>query len=656
MSRLVILAWLWGILSFQPNRLSAAWAKVPIIDVPERISGIAIGRLDGAETLVIAHGRRLDMIRWSGGGWVVSNINLITGIESVVSDRSSLWAPLYSGIRFSSLDQPQWPPAGIGAALDFKDSCPSVISIIPGGAADRDGRLKINDKIEAIAQSGDSFVASCGIEGASVIQMIRGQKGTTVRLRVIPATDPNSRAEIDIVRANLKVERPAGSASPGSESASAFKSHSGIRAAHTPLAISPARTDGVNRLYVASAIGEELLELTPQSPAQSQRWTIDRIHMPGIGTDAMQATVSRIDGKARIFANRVFEGPIVSTDTTCGHSTKHFKLYECTWSGQWECNKISEPCPGPFVTNPRGERNYDVILGLHKILTRKAGAGWTSIGRFSGIHYMVSSLEMDDAIYTDDRLVRFRDDFGRHSVTSIGDIPGNLVSLAPAQIGADAKERAYMGGDDWHVYETMVSTAGPILRDIGKARGIPWQILPGDLRNTGHHHLYVSEERGGSFGGSGTTITEYTHFPDRSAVAVLGFDIENSSSDAVSQDGAGGVLGNLLRSELGRFEHLDIIETDNIDRVQSEREFQRAQCSEDSCLAKIGAILHAQSLVKGRINRENGGIVISLRVIDVHSGETILDRTRMVEAEIQIPVAIALLARTCALEWPLLAN
>ncbi len=92
---------------------------------------------------------------------------------------------------------------GIGAALRSENGYTSVVNLIPGGPADVDKRLKPGDKIEAVAQGDDGpWVEAVGMKIDRLVALIRGAKGTVVRLRIIPAdaVDPAARALIRLVR------------------------------------------------------------------------------------------------------------------------------------------------------------------------------------------------------------------------------------------------------------------------------------------------------------------------------------------------------------------------------------------------------------------------------------------------------------------------
>lgn len=77
---------------------------------------------------------------------------------------------------------------GIGAQLRNTDDYTTIVDIIPGGPADKSKNLFANDKIVAVAE-GDTgeFVDVVGWRVDDVVQLIRGKKGTIVRLSVMRA-------------------------------------------------------------------------------------------------------------------------------------------------------------------------------------------------------------------------------------------------------------------------------------------------------------------------------------------------------------------------------------------------------------------------------------------------------------------------------------
>lgn len=88
---------------------------------------------------------------------------------------------------------------GIGASLQSDDGKTVVHQIVPGGAADRDGRLKEGDTITAVAQidaksgSQSEFVEILNMKLTHVVRLIRGERGTKVVLRVQPKGTTESR-------------------------------------------------------------------------------------------------------------------------------------------------------------------------------------------------------------------------------------------------------------------------------------------------------------------------------------------------------------------------------------------------------------------------------------------------------------------------------
>jgi carboxyl-terminal processing protease len=81
---------------------------------------------------------------------------------------------------------------GIGALLRSENGQTIVAEVLPGGAAAADGRLKQNDKIIGVAQGDDQFIDVQDMKLRDVVKLIRGNRGTKVQLKVLPAekTEP----------------------------------------------------------------------------------------------------------------------------------------------------------------------------------------------------------------------------------------------------------------------------------------------------------------------------------------------------------------------------------------------------------------------------------------------------------------------------------
>lgn len=98
---------------------------------------------------------------------------------------------------------------GIGARLQGEDDYTKIVEIIPGGPAANSKLLDPEDKIIAVAQGDDGeFVDIIGWRVTDAVKLIRGPKGTTVRLQIIPAkSDINAKIkEISLVRDKVKLE------------------------------------------------------------------------------------------------------------------------------------------------------------------------------------------------------------------------------------------------------------------------------------------------------------------------------------------------------------------------------------------------------------------------------------------------------------------
>ncbi|NLB55013.1 MAG: carboxy terminal-processing peptidase [Lentisphaerae bacterium] len=95
---------------------------------------------------------------------------------------------------------------GIGATLQSEDGAAKIVHIVPGGAADKDKRLKPGDKIFAVAQGDEPPVNILHMPLNKSVSLIRGKKGTKVVLYINPRSDPSSVRVIDIIRDEVKIE------------------------------------------------------------------------------------------------------------------------------------------------------------------------------------------------------------------------------------------------------------------------------------------------------------------------------------------------------------------------------------------------------------------------------------------------------------------
>jgi carboxyl-terminal processing protease len=96
---------------------------------------------------------------------------------------------------------------GIGAQLQTENEYTKIREIIKGGPADKSKQLFAGDKIIGVAQGKDSDVVNV-IDWRidDVVSLIRGKKGTAVRLKIIPSSEPNSTKLVDLLRDKIVLE------------------------------------------------------------------------------------------------------------------------------------------------------------------------------------------------------------------------------------------------------------------------------------------------------------------------------------------------------------------------------------------------------------------------------------------------------------------
>ena len=90
---------------------------------------------------------------------------------------------------------------GIGARLKYDDGYTIVEEVIEGGAAFTDGRLKKGDKIIGVSfDASDNFVDVIEMKLTKVVDMIRGKKGTRVKLKVLVPKEEDEEESAGIER------------------------------------------------------------------------------------------------------------------------------------------------------------------------------------------------------------------------------------------------------------------------------------------------------------------------------------------------------------------------------------------------------------------------------------------------------------------------
>ncbi|HAQ26252.1 MAG TPA: tail-specific protease, partial [Pseudomonas sp.] len=101
---------------------------------------------------------------------------------------------------------------GIGAVLQSDNEHVKVVRLVPAGPAEKSKQIAPADKIVAVGQQDDEMVDVIGWRLDEVVKLIRGPKGSVVRLEVIPASNaPNDQTSkvVSITREAVKLEEQA---------------------------------------------------------------------------------------------------------------------------------------------------------------------------------------------------------------------------------------------------------------------------------------------------------------------------------------------------------------------------------------------------------------------------------------------------------------
>lgn len=95
--------------------------------------------------------------------------------------------------------------SGIGAVLSSEDGYTKIVEVVPNGPADKEGTLRENDRIIAVAQEGGEPVDVMDMPLSKVVTLIRGKEGSRVTLTILPARKGAQAApeKVTITRGNV---------------------------------------------------------------------------------------------------------------------------------------------------------------------------------------------------------------------------------------------------------------------------------------------------------------------------------------------------------------------------------------------------------------------------------------------------------------------
>lgn len=95
--------------------------------------------------------------------------------------------------------------SGIGAVLSSEDGYTKVVEVVQNGPADKEGTLRENDRIIAVAQEDGETVDVMDMPLSKVVTLIRGKEGSRVTLTILPARKGAQAApeKVTITRGNV---------------------------------------------------------------------------------------------------------------------------------------------------------------------------------------------------------------------------------------------------------------------------------------------------------------------------------------------------------------------------------------------------------------------------------------------------------------------
>lgn len=196
-------------LSYRPDRSKEDWPadKAAADDIWERrLKYELIAELLEEETLDNAI-KKLER-RYTRMKRFVNEIEIHNVQETFLTSLAKLYDPHSSFFSWDSAQefniQISNSLVGIGAQLRDVDGYCVIESLIPGGPAEMSGQIHPGDKVIEVTQDGGEPVDVVGMKLRHVVQMIRGEEGTEVRLTILPA-DSSTRKVVAIVREKIEL-------------------------------------------------------------------------------------------------------------------------------------------------------------------------------------------------------------------------------------------------------------------------------------------------------------------------------------------------------------------------------------------------------------------------------------------------------------------
>ncbi len=242
-------------------------------------------------------GRRYDRMRRHFEGFEIHNVQevFLTALAQLYDPHTTFFS--WESAREFDI-QIRNSLVGIGAHLRDIDGYCVIERLLPGGPAEASAEIHPGDRIVAVGQGIDGeMVDTIGMRLRRVVQMIRGEPGTTVRLTVLPA-DSGRRHEVVLERERIELTANLASAQvyelPGDDDS----------------------TTSIGLIKLNSFYGEEIGATagTKTSTSRDVKELIERLKehdIQGIVLDLRENGGGRLDEAVALTGLFIDEGPVV---------------------------------------------------------------------------------------------------------------------------------------------------------------------------------------------------------------------------------------------------------------------------------------------------------------------------------------------------------
>lgn len=404
----------------------------------------------------------------------------------------------------------------------------------------------------------------------------------------------------------------------------------------TVVAIARLREDKFHRLYVGShqSKSPHLLELTlwPSGRSSSRKLPFSGKGIIALSPGWYEA-LNRPGMVVKLFTQH--DAPLLGG---CGE-TGRFEMKICySQATRFRCETVGKSCGSEVGFNPWGvDGSGDVIIDERFWVRHKNSADWEA-GKplipfrrnivFSGEHGRVL-VDMGEIELTrfnstvEGKRVELRGIaarknfeilFAAHSTIkgpSTDEVIGAFRSMAVGRVGLDNEERMY-ACDSRNVYEFERRPEGWKISQTLRFEGRPDRLHIGDLRGEGFNRLYVVERADFNL----TRLFELTRFPSPVVIASMDFDVD-LGKDLPEFTDAGAVLGDVYRSMLAEWDHVKLVDPEQIQRVIDERKLQSFLCRKQGCARELGKLLKVQAVFENRLTKTSEGLLLESVFVNV---------------------------------------